>query len=81
MVIGITELAEQFKKNEEAIIDNNIILSLKDFMQRQDYEVHIETYLSSGNKYLIIEGEELKTVYNLRTGEFWGCNEWIKEMK
>lgn len=72
----IEELAEQIKKNEEAITNINIVLSLKDFIEKQGYKIHIETYINTGNKYLVIKKGKQETYYEL--GEFrrLGVMDW-----
>lgn len=72
----IEELAEQIRKNEEEITNINIILSLKDFIEKQGYEIHIETYLNTGNKYLVIKKGKQETYYELEKFRRLGVMDW-----
>ncbi len=72
----IEEIAEQIKKNEQEITNINILLSLKDFIEKQGYEIHIETYLNTSNKYLVIKKDEQETYYELENFRRLGVMDW-----
>jgi len=77
----IQELATDLRKRVIEKRNYNMLMIFKDFAEKMDFKIHIESYTATGNEYMIFEDEDNKMVWNLTTGEYWGCNEWIRKME